>query len=173
MLCGASIGIREVRKFLEKQNLRITCIRYNRARFKHTNSCLMVVGRSVRSFCVGRQTALEKVATFLLEIDRRLEQPEVMVLPMERQSIADYLGMTFETVCRVLSSLQEERILSLTEPRHRGIVLHDRSKLAQRDGRRIVSPKPSQAAHRPTSDSTRPASHSIGPGSSWRQWNSD
>ena len=63
--------------------------------------------------------------------------------PMERQSIADYLGMTFETVCRVLSRLQEERILSLTEPRHRGIVLHDRSKLAQRDGRRIVSPKPS------------------------------
>jgi CRP/FNR family nitrogen fixation transcriptional regulator len=101
---------------------------------------------------LGRQTALENVATFLLEIDRRLEQPEVMVLPMERQSIADYLGMTFETVCRVLSSLQEERILSLTEPRHRGIVLHDRSKLAQRDGRRIVSLKPSQAAHRPTSD---------------------
>jgi len=92
---------------------------------------------------LGRQTALEKVATFLLEIDRRLEQPEVMVLPMERQSIADYLGITFETVCRVLSSLQKERILSLTEPRHRGIVLHDRSKLAQRDGRRIVSPKPS------------------------------
>jgi CRP-like cAMP-binding protein len=36
----------------------------------------------------------------LLEIDRRLEQPEVIVLPMGRLDIADYLGTTLETISR-------------------------------------------------------------------------
>jgi CRP/FNR family nitrogen fixation transcriptional regulator len=81
---------------------------------------------------LGRQKSLEKVAAFLLEIDRRLGQPNVMALPMTRRDIADYLGMTIETVSRALSSLQEERILSFRGTNHREIVLHDRSKLAQR-----------------------------------------
>ena len=81
---------------------------------------------------LGRQESLEKVAAFLLEIDRRLGQPEVMVLPMTRRDIADYLGTTLETVSRALSSLQEERILSLMGTNHREVVLHDRPKLAQR-----------------------------------------
>ena len=81
---------------------------------------------------LGRQNSLEKVAAFLLEIDRRLEQPHVMVLPMGRRDIADYLGMTVESVSRALSSLQEERIFSFKGSAHREIVLHDRSKLAQR-----------------------------------------
>jgi len=87
---------------------------------------------------LGRQKSLEKVAAFLLEIDRRLEQPDVMVLPMRRCDIADYLGTTVETVSRALSSLQKERILSLVGTNHRGIMLHDRSKLADR-----VCPSPS------------------------------
>ena len=41
---------------------------------------------------LGRQKSLEKVAAFLLEIDRRLRYPDVMVLPMMRRDIADYLG---------------------------------------------------------------------------------
>ena len=81
---------------------------------------------------MGRQKSLEKVAAFLLEIDRRLGQPEVMVLPMTRRDIADYLGTTLETVSRALSSLQEERIVSLMGTSHREIVLHDRPKLAER-----------------------------------------
>jgi CRP/FNR family nitrogen fixation transcriptional regulator len=81
---------------------------------------------------LGRQKSLEKVAAFLLEIDRRLKRPEVMVLPMTRRDIADYLGTTIETVSRALSSLQEEGILSLVGTNHRGIMLHDRSRLAQR-----------------------------------------
>jgi CRP/FNR family nitrogen fixation transcriptional regulator len=81
---------------------------------------------------LGRQKSLEKVAAFLLEIDRRLEQPEVIVLPMGRLDIADYLGLTVESVSRALSSLQEERIFSFRGSAHREIVLHDRSRLAQR-----------------------------------------
>jgi CRP/FNR family nitrogen fixation transcriptional regulator len=45
---------------------------------------------------LGCQKSLEKVAAFLLEIDRRLGHPDVMVLPMTRRDIADYLGMTQE-----------------------------------------------------------------------------
>jgi CRP/FNR family transcriptional regulator, nitrogen fixation regulation protein len=81
---------------------------------------------------LGRQTALEKVASFLLEIDRRLQQPEVMILPMMRRDIADYLGLTLETVSRSLSTLRDEGILSFTRSTHREIALHDRSKLAER-----------------------------------------
>jgi CRP/FNR family transcriptional regulator, nitrogen fixation regulation protein len=81
---------------------------------------------------LGRQTALEKVASFLLEMDRRLQQPEVMLLPMTRRDIADYLGLTIETVSRSLSMLRDEGILSVMGQMQRKIVLHDRAKLAQR-----------------------------------------
>jgi CRP/FNR family transcriptional regulator, nitrogen fixation regulation protein len=81
---------------------------------------------------LGRQTALEKVAAFLLEMDRRLDQPEVMALPMGRRDIADYLGLTVETVSRALSALRKESILSFVGQTQRVIVLHERSRLAQR-----------------------------------------
>jgi CRP/FNR family transcriptional regulator, nitrogen fixation regulation protein len=80
---------------------------------------------------LGRQTALERVAAFLAEMDRRLEQPAVMALPMVRRDIADYLGLTLETVSRALSTLRDQGILSVTGPMQREIVLHDRSGLAR------------------------------------------
>jgi CRP/FNR family transcriptional regulator, nitrogen fixation regulation protein len=81
---------------------------------------------------LGRQTSLEKVAAFVLEMDRRLGQPEVMALPMGRRDIADYLGLTLETVSRALSELRNERILSFKGQTQREIVLHDRLRLAER-----------------------------------------
>jgi CRP/FNR family transcriptional regulator, nitrogen fixation regulation protein len=80
---------------------------------------------------LGRQTALERVAAFLAEIDRRFGQPAVIVLPMVRRDIADYLGLTLETVSRALSRLRDEGILTVTGPMQREIVLHDRLKLAR------------------------------------------
>jgi CRP/FNR family nitrogen fixation transcriptional regulator len=80
---------------------------------------------------LGRQTALEKVAAFLLEMDCRMERPNVMVLPMVRRDIADYLGLSLETVSRALSNLRDERVLSFNGHIQREIVLHDRSKLAE------------------------------------------
>jgi CRP/FNR family nitrogen fixation transcriptional regulator len=80
---------------------------------------------------LGRQTAFEKVAAFLLEIDRRLDQPQVMILPMGRRDIADYLGLTLETVSRALSVLCDEGILSFIGQTRRKIVLHDRTRLVQ------------------------------------------
>ena len=80
---------------------------------------------------LGRQTSLEKTASFLLEMDRRLEQPALMHLPMSRRDIADYLGLTLETVSRTLSIFRQEGILSILGQRYREIVLHDRPKLAR------------------------------------------
>jgi CRP/FNR family nitrogen fixation transcriptional regulator len=81
---------------------------------------------------LGRQRAFEKVAAFLIEMDRRLDQPEVMLLPMGRRDIADYLVLTLETVSRALSIMQDEGILTFVGQAHRKMVLHDRSGLAQR-----------------------------------------
>ena len=80
---------------------------------------------------LGRQTSLERTAAFLLEMDRRLDQPPLMILPMSRRDIADYLGLTVETVSRTLSAFQQHGILSILGRTNRMIVLHDRPKLAR------------------------------------------
>lgn len=80
---------------------------------------------------LGRQTALEKTAAFLLEMDGRLEQPAVIFLPMNRRDIADYVGLSIETVARTLSTLRHQGVLSFIGQSQRKIVLHDRPRLAQ------------------------------------------
>jgi CRP/FNR family transcriptional regulator, nitrogen fixation regulation protein len=80
---------------------------------------------------LGRQTAQERIAFFLTEMDRRLKSPKLLMLPMSRLDIADYLGLTHETVSRTLSVLRRKGILSFPGKSQREIVLHHRSKLAQ------------------------------------------
>src|ERR1700745_14960 len=82
---------------------------------------------------LGRKTALERVAAFLLEMDRRLTAAGVMALPMCRRDIADYLGLTLETVSRALSVLHDKGILGFLGQTQRQIVLLDRPKLAELD----------------------------------------
>jgi CRP/FNR family transcriptional regulator, nitrogen fixation regulation protein len=79
---------------------------------------------------LGRKTSLERVAAFLLEMDRRLTAAGVMALPMCRRDIADYLGLTLETVSRALSYLHGKGILGFLGPTQRQIVLLDRVRLA-------------------------------------------
>jgi CRP/FNR family nitrogen fixation transcriptional regulator len=78
---------------------------------------------------LGRQDAHEKVACFLLEMDRRLKKPPVIVLPMTRIDIADYLGLSIETVSRSLSTFRDRGIISFNG--HREVILKDRTKLAE------------------------------------------
>ena len=80
---------------------------------------------------LGRKTAMEKVATFLLEMDRRLAKAGMMALPMCRRDIGDYLGLTLETVSRTLSQLSGQGILVFSSARQ--IVLRNRQRLADMD----------------------------------------
>jgi CRP/FNR family transcriptional regulator, nitrogen fixation regulation protein len=82
---------------------------------------------------LGRKTSLERVAAFLLEMDHRLTAAGVMALPMCRRDIADYLGLTLETVSRALSTLHDQGILGFLGQTQRQIVLLDRPKLAELD----------------------------------------
>jgi CRP/FNR family nitrogen fixation transcriptional regulator len=80
---------------------------------------------------LGRKTAMEKVATFLLEMDRRLAKTGMMALPMCRRDIGDYLGLTLETVSRALSQLNDQGVLVFSSARQ--IVLRNRQRLADMD----------------------------------------
>lgn len=68
---------------------------------------------------VGRNDAGGRVAAFLLEMaDRQSSRDEDGInLPMSRSDIADYLGLTIETVSRVLTKLKEARIIRLASAR--------------------------------------------------------
>ena len=82
---------------------------------------------------LGRKTSLERVAAFLLEMDKRLTASEVMALPMSRRDIADYLGLTLETVSRAISHLHDLGVLGFIGNTQRQIVLLDRRELASLD----------------------------------------
>jgi CRP/FNR family transcriptional regulator, nitrogen fixation regulation protein len=80
---------------------------------------------------VGRKSAIERVATFLLEMDRRLAVAGLMALPMCRRDIGDYLGLTLETVSRALSKLNDEGVLGFSGARQ--IELRNRQRLRNLD----------------------------------------
>jgi CRP/FNR family nitrogen fixation transcriptional regulator len=62
---------------------------------------------------LGRKTASEKVATFLLDAARRSAAP-LVELPMGRQDMADYLGLTIETVSRMVTQLQGSGVVEFS-----------------------------------------------------------
>jgi CRP/FNR family transcriptional regulator, nitrogen fixation regulation protein len=82
---------------------------------------------------LGRASARERVAAFLLEMNSRLTAPDVMVLPMTRRDISDYLGLTVETVSRALSAFQRKGYLSLAGPFHRDITVLNPAGLTELD----------------------------------------
>jgi CRP/FNR family nitrogen fixation transcriptional regulator len=73
------------------------------------------------------QSAHERVAAFLLEMSERLRAVDIVELPMSRHDIADYLGLTIETVSRTLTQLEAEAAISLATSRR--VVLRDRNAL--------------------------------------------
>ncbi|MBB4265630.1 Crp/Fnr family transcriptional regulator [Roseospira visakhapatnamensis] len=78
---------------------------------------------------LGRKTARERVASFLLSLSdracRRGEPPSPLVLPMGRADIADHIGLTVETVSRAMTRLKRDGLLDLPSP---GLVVLRRPK---------------------------------------------
>jgi CRP/FNR family nitrogen fixation transcriptional regulator len=77
---------------------------------------------------LGRKGAGERVAAFLLGLSARLLKGHDFDLPMSRADIADYLGLTIETVSRSFTEMERKRAIWL--PSSRRVVLRDRSSLA-------------------------------------------
>ncbi|HEX6102635.1 MAG TPA: helix-turn-helix domain-containing protein, partial [Alphaproteobacteria bacterium] len=60
---------------------------------------------------LGRKTARERLCSFLVE--RQRGDSGTIELPMSRTDIADYLGLTIETVSRILSQLRAEGLIRM------------------------------------------------------------
>jgi CRP-like cAMP-binding protein len=75
------------------------------------------------------KSAQERVATFLLEMAERVSTRGTVELSMSRQDIADYLGLTIETVSRTLSRLEKTDTIEVSSSRR--IVLRDHSALSR------------------------------------------
>ncbi len=80
---------------------------------------------------LGRKTATEKVASFLLMFARRQSEDEAgeIDMPVTRCDIADYLGLTIETVSRTFTKLRQDGLIELPAPTR--VKLRDRARLEE------------------------------------------
>lgn len=83
-------------------------------------ACHELVAAQNQMLLLGRKSATERLATFLLHwaerdrvgCDKQAAGPTTLALPMTRGDIADYLGLTTETVSRTLSGLRHDGLIS-------------------------------------------------------------
>ncbi|GAB4353605.1 MAG: helix-turn-helix domain-containing protein [Kiloniellaceae bacterium] len=87
-----------------------------------------LVAAQEQMLLLGRKTAREKIASFLLMLSKRARQrgqaDDPVMVPMSRTDIGDYLGLTTETVSRTFTQLKQDGVIQLL-PNHQ-------VKLAQR-----------------------------------------
>lgn len=89
---------------------------------------------------LGRKTAREKIASLLSIIARRdasAHKPGagrqiVFDLPLTREAMADYLGLTLETVSRQISALKKDKVITLEGKRH--VTIPDMRRLMEEAG---------------------------------------
>lgn len=78
---------------------------------------------------LGRKAASDRVAAFLLLMSERFPRADAIDLPMSRSDIADYLGLTIETVSRAFTEMERQHAIDLPSSRH--VVMRSRSALVQ------------------------------------------
>ena len=88
--------------------------------------------RAQEHFLALIKTAEERVVGFLLDMAARVSNGNQFELPMSRQDIADYLGLTIETVSRTMTQL--ENLAAIELPTSRRVVLRNRSALSRLNG---------------------------------------
>ncbi|MFZ0267284.1 helix-turn-helix domain-containing protein [Caulobacter sp.] len=76
---------------------------------------------------LGGRTACERVAALLLDLAERTGAEALLDVPMTRQDMADYLGLTIETVSRTFTQFQHDSLIAL--PTTRKVLLRDRRAL--------------------------------------------
>ena len=106
-------------------------------RFPHMEQRLMTMAADElaaaqdQMLLLGRKTAKEKIATFLLRlVDKAVQRGEPespLFVPMSRADMGDYLGLTTETVSRCFTQLKTTRVITLRGGGY--IELHDRAAL--------------------------------------------
>ena len=89
----------------------------------------------------GHRSASERVASFLMALSRRNERfgeaANIVDLPMTRTDIADFLGLTIETVSRTLSKMKNQRLIDLPQSaRVRLIDMNELQRIAEGEGGR-------------------------------------
>ena len=126
----ASIGLCDAYSYTAEAVTGVTLVRYPRARLEALYDEVPSLARRILSLAaadlavaqdqmllLGRKSAVEKVASFLLRLsgwaEERGDDPDELSVPMSRIDIADYLGLTIETTCRVLSRLCRSGVIEM------------------------------------------------------------
>jgi CRP/FNR family nitrogen fixation transcriptional regulator len=86
---------------------------------RRTQASLLLLSRSAEC----------RVATFLIDLSMRMGNSKYLDLPMTRQDIADHLGLTIETLSRIITKLDKSGSIARTTCRT--LVLRNRALLAQ------------------------------------------
>lgn len=140
MLPGDIVGFAEfdTHPFTAEAVTDLTLSAYPRARFEQWDSAgpelragllshlaSTMLATQQQLFVLGCRNAKERFASFLLRMADRTDTPqgERLDLPMGRQDIADHLGLTIETVCRVITSLRGAGLI--TAPNTHQLILND------------------------------------------------
>lgn len=87
-----------------------------------------------QSALIGWKNALQRTASFLLFLETRFRDPVtgVVRIPMMRRDIADYLGLTIETVSRMVTRLRQAGAIRMTSPGE--FLVADRARLVREAG---------------------------------------
>jgi len=90
-----------------------------------------------QNLVLGRRSAGQRIAEFILRLSEEQEDPETVKLAMTRQDIADHLGLTIETVCRVLTDFKKCGLICM--PSARSIIIQEKDVLEDySNGRRPI-----------------------------------
>lgn len=115
------------------QDMRSLCSRHPELeRELLERACVELDNTRANLMSLARMTPLERLASFLLDMDarrrRQAHSGDEVILPMPRTDIADYLGLTVETVSRSFTRLRQDGLIATEDP-HR-VALKDRKRLA-------------------------------------------